>query len=298
MTTRANRSRAPQPPELTALPLVHAGDEVARWLNHYWAKLSLPGDEAQRLAVTNDRSEFHRWTGRRLNSLALGCYCYLPGPGDVAHQGATGSATRIAPPTTTTAITTAIANAPARVQPALPGFDAASGALSGGYTLSTTATGTGTGTGIGTDTASLRSRNDYRHLIFVEPALLPLSVEVTVAHELIHLADRVKGTPRRHRCHGYDSISLDEAAITGRDPELLRAQLREETERREQALRAARPYRYLYHCPHCHKEYPRVRRYARPVSCGRCDRQFNPAFLLQLQSTPQKSATDVTTPHG
>lgn len=267
MTTRVNRSRAPQPPDLTALPLVHAGDEVARWLNHYWAKLGLPGDEAFRLAVTDDRSEFHRWTGKRLNPLALGCYCYLPGPGATHHQPA-GSATRTAPATTIASA----GIAPIRMQPALPGFDTldsiVSDDLSGGFTPAHSALG------------------DYRHLIFVEPGLLPLGVEVTVAHELIHLADRVKGTPRKHRCHGYDSISQDEAAITGRDPELLRVQLREETERREQALRAARPYRYLYRCPRCHKEYPRVRRYARPVSCGRCDRQFNPAFLLQLQRAP------------
>lgn len=274
MTTRANRSRAPQPPDLSALPLVHAGDEVARWLNHYWAKLSLPGDEAFRLAVTDDRSEFHRWTGKRLNPLALGCYCYLPGPGAAHQQPGAGSAMRTAPamPATPATPATTIVSVPMRMQPALPGFD----------TLEST------GDDLTADFAPISTRHlgDYRHLIFVEPGLLPLGVEVTVAHELIHLADRVKGTPRKHRCHGYDSISQDEAAVTGRDPELLRVQLREETERREQALRAARPYRYLYRCPRCHKEYPRVRRYARPVSCGRCDRQFNPAFLLQLQSSP------------
>jgi len=88
--------------------------------------------------------------------------------------------------------------------------------------------------------------------------LLPASAEVTVAHELIHLRDRVQGQPRRHRCHGNDAIALDEALITGRDPEALRVQLREETERREAALRAARPYRYLYSCPHCDKKYFRV----------------------------------------
>ncbi len=257
MTTRANRSNAPQPPDVTVLPLVHADEEVARWLTHYWAKLSLPSVEAQRLAVTGDRSEFHRWTGKRLNPLALGCYCYLPTPRSARHSGA-DSATLTAP-----------VCVPTRVQPVLPGFECADEDPVGDSVDAIDTVG---------------AAGDYRHLIFVEPGLLPLGVEVTVAHELIHLADRVKGTPRRHRCHGYDSISQDEARITGHDPELLRAQLREETERREQVLRAARPYRYLYLCPRCHKEYPRVRRYARPVSCGRCDRQFNPAFLLQLKS--------------
>ncbi len=50
----------------------------------------------------------------------------------------------------------------------------------------------------------------------------PCSIEVTVAHELIHLADRVNGTPRRHRHHGYDSIAADEAAVTGYSLEELR----------------------------------------------------------------------------
>jgi hypothetical protein len=127
---------------------------------------------------------------------------------------------------------------------------------------------------------------DYRHLIFIEPGMLPVSIEVTVAHELIHLADRVRGTPRRHTCHGYDSISVDEAAITGHDPEFLRAQLRDETTRREAALRRVRPHRYVYVCPVCRREYARVRRYARPVSCGRCDHHYNPAFLLELREIP------------
>src|SRR5258708_18176951 len=53
-------------------------------------------------------------------------------------------------------------------------------------------------------------RPTHRHLIFIEPDMQPQSIEVTMAHELIHLADRVQGTPRRHRHHGYDSIAADE----------------------------------------------------------------------------------------
>lgn len=264
MARKITRYQAPQAPELDELPLVNADAEVARWLDHYWQKLNLPPVEAKRLAITDDRGEFARWTGRRLNPLALGCYCYLPS----AHpdQEPDAEASR------DSANLTAPAAAPARVQLALPGFD---GAAAGDTDVAIAASS-------GTGCAS----TDYRHLIFVEPDLLPLGIEVTVAHELIHLSDRVQGNPRKHHCHGYDSISVDEAAITGRDPELLRELLREETARRETALRQRRPYRYLYVCPHCAKEYPRVRRYARPVSCGRCDRQYNPAFLLQLQDTP------------
>ena len=103
------------------------------------------------------------------------------------------------------------------------------------------------------------------------------------------MRDRVQGQPRRHRCHGNDAIALDEALITGRDPEALRVQLREEAERREAALRAARPYRYLYSCPHCGKKYFRVRKYTRPTSCGKCDSRFNPNFELRLEAHLQTS---------
>lgn len=244
--------------------MVNARPEVARWLDHYWHKLKLPAGEARRLAITDDRAEFARWTGRRLNPLALGCYCYLPHAN--SERGSTLATSH------TSANLTAPTMAPERVQLALPGF--------GDATPSTPSARP--------EEEAAQATSDYRHLIFVEPDLLPLGIEVTVAHELIHLSDRVQGTPRKHHCHGYDSISVDEAAITGRDPEMLRNLLHEETTRREAALRRLRPYRYLYACPHCGKEYPRVRRYARPVSCGRCDRQYNPAFLLQLKDVPDR----------
>ena len=256
------RFRPPNPPTLDDLPLVNAGADVAQWLDHYWRKLKLPPTEAARLGVTDSRAEFAVWTGRRLNPLALGCYCYLP--------DATNSALEVEMENDTAqANLTAPAAAPSRLQLTLPGF-----AESGESMLP-----------VEPVEASAEPATDYRHLIFVEPDLLPLGIEVTVAHELIHLSDRVQGNPRKHRCHGYDSISVDEAAITERDPELLRALLREETARREETLRQLRPYRYVYACPNCDKEYLRVRRYARPVSCGRCDRHYNPAFLLELRAT-------------
>ena len=263
MAKKSDHYRAPNAPSLDELPLINASDEAAHWLNYYWRKLKLPASEAHRLAMTEDRQEFARWTGRRLNPLALGCYCFLPN----AH-----------PETVSLASSEAAANltAPAlthdRLQLALPGFEESSTSSPPAHAAAVLP-------------AEVVEAADYRHLIFVEPDLLPLGIEVTVAHELIHLADRVQGKPRKHRCHGYDSISVDEAAITGRDPELLRGLLREETARREAALRQVRPYRYVYACPHCGKEYPRVRRYTRPVSCGRCDRQYNPAFLLHLKDT-------------
>jgi hypothetical protein len=260
--TRTTRDHPPKPPKLAQLPLVNAGEEVARWLEHYWHKLRLPASEARRLAVTDDRREFYRWTGRRLQPLALGCYCYLPNAGSSDGISLSGSEAE-------RATLTAPAAVPTRLQPALPGFAQLTGDA-------------------GLDANSLLAppTSDYRHLIFVEPDLLPLGIEVTVAHELIHLADRVANNPRKHHCHGYDAISVDEALVTGRDPELLRAQLRDETTRREEALRRLRPYRYLYVCPSpsCGKEYPRVVKYKNLVSCGRCDKRFNAAFILELRA--------------
>ena len=125
----------------------------------------------------------------------------------------------------------------------------------------------------------------HRHLIFIEADMQPKSIEVTVAHELIHLADRFNGTPRRHHHHGYDSIAADEAAITGYGLEELRALLHEESSRREQARRAIRPIRYLYQCPNCGKTYPRTRKYSQAVSCSHCDKTYNPRFKLLL-TTP------------
>ncbi len=266
MRDTTHRLHLPEPPDPDHLPLINAGADVARWLEHYWTRLHLPASEALRLAVTDDRRDFHRWTGRRLNPLALGCYCYLP---TILTSDGSSRSTSQAP-----------AAGIGRTQMTLPGFndDAASDKDKRTLEIAEPPKQVEPGTASGSVLDP-----GYRHLIFVEPELLPLGIEVTVAHELIHLSDRVNGNPRKHRCHGYDSISVDEAAITGHDPELLRALLREESTRREATLRDARPYRYIYACPQCQKEYPRVRRYSRPVSCGRCDRTYNAAFLLELR---------------
>ncbi len=243
-----------EPPALHKLPLIHASNEVQSWLDHYWGKLKISTTERSRLALTQDRREFANWTGRRLNPLALGCYCYLPGPSDRVRSQPTMSHTA------------GEAQAPTDekvgTQMTLPGLD---------YVTRKSST-------------LLTNQSRHRHLIFIEPDLLPLGREVTVAHELIHLSDRVRGRPRRHTCHGYDAIAVDEAAITGYEPEQLRKLLREETARRERVLRVANPYRYLYVCPKCGKEYPRVRRYTRSVSCGACDRAYNPRYLLELRA--------------
>lgn len=282
MAKQRSGHRPPAPPALDQLPLINASQEVAHWFAHYWRKLRIDPGAAARVAVTSDRQEFALWTGRRLNPMALGCYCYLPNAGgDSADIGCgeepellnAESATRSAP------------SGAVHLQPALPGFDdAADDDLLTGDPDATS------------EEDNHLPGGDHRHLIFIEPDLLPMSTEVTVAHELIHLFDRVQGHPRKHRCHGYDAISVDEAALTERDPEYLRAQLREETVRRELAMRRVRPYRYIYVCPACQREYPRVRRYSRPVSCGRCDRHYNLSFMLRLREIAVNTELDGASP--
>jgi hypothetical protein len=218
---RLTRHKVPVPPLLQAEPIIH-GDQVVvrRWLIHYWQKLQLPIQELCLLALTQDRPEYGLWTGKRLNTMALGCYCYIPA-------------------------------LPPRQRKA-PGYE---------------------------------EHAKHRHIIFIELDMQPKSIEVTIAHELIHLADRVNGTPRRHHHHGYDAIAADEAAITGYGLEELRLLLHEESVYREQKRRERRPIRYLYECPSCGKTYPRTRRYSQSVSCGSCDKSYNPQYKLLLSQT-------------
>jgi predicted SprT family Zn-dependent metalloprotease len=230
----ARKASLPAPPARQEVPIINGSPLIQHWFTHYWQKLHLPHQELSRLAITQDRREFMRWTGKRLNMMVLGCYCYLPAP-----------------------------------------------AISRTRSLKHTS-------------AHVRSRSEttnafhsdaigHRHLIFIEPDMQPKSIEVTVAHELIHLADRVNGTPRRHRHHGYDSIAVDEAAVTGYPVDELRQLLHEESARRESLRRERRPIRYFYECPHCGKEYPRARRYSQSVSCSSCDKSYNPMFRLKLR---------------
>jgi predicted SprT family Zn-dependent metalloprotease len=210
----------PTPPPLQVGAIIH-GDrpQLECWLVHYWQKLQLPSAELSLLALTQDRQEYMRWTGKRLNLMALGCYCYIP-------------------------------VAPSVLKPSM---------LFAGEKLP-----------------------QHRHLIFIEPTMQAASIEVTVAHELIHLSDRVQGNPRRHHHHGYDSIAADEAAITGYAVEDLRKLLHEESNKREHMRRERRPIRYMYQCSHCGKLYPRTRKYSLQISCSSCDKHYNPQFSLQL----------------
>jgi predicted SprT family Zn-dependent metalloprotease len=266
VTARRKSARiAPAPPPRQDNSILHCDDTVRQWLDYYWQKLRLPLHERSSLALTQDRQEYMKWTGKRLNFMVLGCYCYLPPPPLPVRP------TRPAKPNRSTQTTNAVksprslahTNAISAVtgpeQP-LPGFEELHSAPAQPLPLG------------------------HRHLIFIEPDMQPQSIQVTVAHELIHLADRVNGTPRRHRHHGYDSIAADEAAITGYGLEDLRRLLHEESARREHLRRQRRPIRYLYQCPNCGREYPRARRYSQAVSCSHCDKTYNPRFQLRLKT--------------
>ena len=62
-TRKRSQGRIPVPPTDTDLPLVHASEDIARWLQIYWQKLRIPVSQAYYLAVTDSRKEFARWTG-------------------------------------------------------------------------------------------------------------------------------------------------------------------------------------------------------------------------------------------
>src|SRR5258708_24329494 len=205
MVAAARRSARPAPPPRQAGPIIYGSSSIQHWLIHYWQKLELPAQELNRVAITQDRQEYMHWTGKRLNIMVLGCYCYLP-----------------APPTT---------------RPRKHGSLQALPALN-------------------SDGASQQHVPGHRHLIFIEPDMQPRSIEVTVAHELIHLADRYNGTPRRHRHHGYDSIAADEPPATGYSLEKLRHLLPEQSQLRYAHRPSRRPIPYLYPFPRSGKEYP------------------------------------------
>src|SRR5258708_12240192 len=76
----ARRAIKPAPPPRQAGPIINGSPLIRPWLTHYWQKLQLPAGELNRLAITQDRQEYTRWTGKRLNIMVLGCYCYLPAP--------------------------------------------------------------------------------------------------------------------------------------------------------------------------------------------------------------------------
>src|SRR5215471_17239020 len=74
----ARKASQPAPPPRQVEPIINGTPYLQHWFIHYWQKLQLPTQELSRLAITQDRREYMRWTGKRLNIMVLGCYCYLP----------------------------------------------------------------------------------------------------------------------------------------------------------------------------------------------------------------------------
>jgi SprT protein len=125
-------------------------------------------------------------------------------------------------------------------------------------------------------------RADYRQkLISLNPRLFehPAEIDHTLRHELAHILAQFRAGRRRIRAHG------DEWRIACRD-------LGINDEKRCHNLPFPvneRARRYLYKCPNCRRDFPRVRRIKRAVACLACCRahnggEFDARFRLRLVS--------------
>ena len=121
----------------------------------------------------------------------------------------------------------------------------------------------------------------YRKLILLNPRLSehPGEIDRTLRHELAHILAQFRTGRRRVPPHG------DEWRAACRDLGIA-------DERRCHNLPfAARVYavRFVYRCPNCKQEFPRVRRVRRAVACLACCRahnggDFDRRFRLRLVS--------------
>ena len=125
-------------------------------------------------------------------------------------------------------------------------------------------------------------RADYREkLISLNPQLSehPTEVDRTLRHELAHVLAQFRAGRRRILPHG---VEWQKACVD----------LGIADEKRCHNLPfPARTYaaRFIYRCPNCRKEFPRVRRVRRAVACLACCRKhnggaFDPRFRLKLLS--------------
>jgi SprT protein len=123
-------------------------------------------------------------------------------------------------------------------------------------------------------------RADYRQkLIFLNPRLVehPDEIHRTLCHELAHLLAQFRAGRRRILPHG------DEWQQACRD-------LGIGDEKRCHNLPfsvSERARRYLYRCPNCQRDFPRVHRIRRAVACLACCRahncgEFDSRFRLKL----------------
>jgi SprT protein len=111
-------------------------------------------------------------------------------------------------------------------------------------------------------------RADYRsRLISLNPQLAhhPAEIDRTLRHELAHILAQWRARRRRILPHGVEwQQACRDLGISG--------------EKRCHSLpfpakRLA--HRYLYRCPNCQRDFPRVRRIKRAVACLACCRKHN-----------------------
>jgi SprT protein len=123
-------------------------------------------------------------------------------------------------------------------------------------------------------------RADYRQkLISLNPRLFeyPTEINRTLQHELAHILAQFRAGRRRIPPHG---VEWQQACVD----------LGIADEKRCHNLPfPARTYaaRFVYRCPNCRQEFPRVRRVRRAVACLACCRKhnggsFDPRFRLRL----------------
>ena len=111
-------------------------------------------------------------------------------------------------------------------------------------------------------------RADYRKkLILLNPRLFehPAEIDRTLRHELAHILAQFRAGRRRILAHG------DEWRAACRDLGIA------DEKRCHNLPFASRTYatRFVYRCPNCKQEFPRVRRLRRAVACLTCCRAHN-----------------------
>ena len=124
-------------------------------------------------------------------------------------------------------------------------------------------------------------RADYRQkLVSLNPRLVeyPSEVDRTLRHELAHILAQYRVGRRRILPHGAEwQQACHDLGISG--------------EKRCHSLpfpASERARRYLYRCPGCGRDFPRVRRIKRAVACLACCRahnggEFDARFRLRLE---------------
>jgi SprT protein len=111
-------------------------------------------------------------------------------------------------------------------------------------------------------------RADYRQkLISLNPQLIkhPAEINRTLRHELAHILAQFRARRRRILPHGIEwRQACNDLGIR-------------DEKRCHNLPFPARTYaaRFVYRCPHCRREFPRVRRVHRAVACLACCRKHN-----------------------